>query len=132
MMLLADARAGSAATQGDLGSRIGTGDLAVKLERTLDDSAGRGRISFNEFRREGRYLILQWAPKESSTKSAFGINEVAVFEHRPEGSEVSTPGAGQPASAIRLFEIGAKRAGTTGAPFKDSNPGGFEEPPVSR
>ena len=131
-MWLADARGGSAAPENEVESRIGVADLAVKLERTLNDDSGRGRISFNEFRREGRYLILQWAPKESPTKRTFGIHEVAVFEHGAEGAEFSSPDARQPASEIRLFEIGGQRIGTADVRVKDPKARRFKEPPVSR
>jgi hypothetical protein len=60
---------------------VESGLPGVKLERKKTDTEGRGKVSFNQFRRSGRYLILRWEGEAATRSAGFGISEIAVFEH---------------------------------------------------
>ena len=73
---------------------LGADRIRVKLKRTVEDRMGIGRVSFDRFRREGRYLVLRWdrdarLPTRPTEPSGFEISELAVFEHRG-GTEIVT------------------------------------------
>lgn len=137
-MWLADGAENSASVDVRLGTAelgLAIGGLRVRLERSLEDRSGNGRLSFNQFRRSGRYLILQWEPDVRSAKvgpGGFGISEVAVFEH-VDGVEqkapvvklreqviVTDPATRQPTTRVRDSKIPLLR------------PAVIDEPPVSR
>ena len=62
-------------------------DRRVGLFRAYEDTAGRGRMSFDRIQSTARYVVLQWSAEPVDRRAdppskGFGISEIGVFEHR--------------------------------------------------
>ena len=53
----------------------------VRLKREASDPQGKGQVTFSEFQRAARYLVLQWERRKTESPGRFGLNEVALFKH---------------------------------------------------